>query len=125
MVRVYCVTFLVTVTVLSPLIGSGFDDVTVAVSLTLVVPFGTETFTTSLMTKPVRPGRTGFTVGVVQVTVFPLRPHVDPVVRSLQPASVQDTMPEIALTKVVFTGTGVVTTTLLAWLPLRSSTKIL
>jgi hypothetical protein len=94
------VTFVVTVAVLSPLIGSGFDDETVALSVTLVVPFGTETFTTSLMTKPVSPGITGFTVGVEQVTVLAvgLKLHEDPAVKSLQPARVHDTMPEIALT---------------------------
>jgi hypothetical protein len=92
------VTFVDTVAVLSPLIGSGFDDATVAVSVTLVVPFGTDTLTTSLMTKPLRPDRIGLMVGVEQVTTLALTLHEDPVVKSLQPDSVHDTMPEIALT---------------------------
>ncbi len=49
-IRVYCVTFVVTVTVLSFLFGSGFAELTVAVSLMLLTVDGAETFTTSLMT---------------------------------------------------------------------------
>src|SRR5207253_5112384 len=79
----YCVTFVTTVTVLSRLIGSGFDAETVAVSVMLLTVAGAETFTTSLMTKPVSPGRTGLNVGVVHVTILLLTLREDPVVRSL------------------------------------------
>src|SRR3984957_14823447 len=66
--RIYCESLVVSVEVLSPFTGSGFASLTVATLVTLVTFFGTETLTTSLITKPVSPGRNGFTDGVVQLT---------------------------------------------------------
>ena len=55
----------------------------------------------------------------------PLTLHDEPVVRSLQPENVHETMPDIALTYCVLAGIVSVTTTLLAVFALRFRAKIL